>query len=181
MNPLEIRTLPRELKPAPYNPRARSKGDPAWKKLEASLRGLGWSSRWSGTRRPGTSLADICGCRFSRRWRDRGIGVGGAVERVARRALNVVLNNRDAQGRFDTGRLVDLLTELEGLPEMALTGFDADDLAALRLEPVSETAAEVLGSVEVTLVTDADTYARLAPRLDDLVREFDLVTHLRSV
>jgi hypothetical protein len=96
------------------------------------------------------------------------------------RALNVVLNNREAQGRFDVERLAELLTELEGLPEMELTGFDASDLAALRLEPIGEPAADGQGAVEVTLVTDADTYARLAPRLEELVREFDLVTHVRT-
>ena len=98
------------------------------------------------------------------------------------KALNVVLNNREAQGRFDPERLAELLTELEELPELELTGFDASDLAALRLEPVTPAppAPEAdAGRVEVTLVTASDTYERLAPRLDALVAEFDLVTHVR--
>ena len=45
-------------------------------------------------------------------------------------ALNVLLNNREAQGRFDPDQLADLLTELEELPEADLTGFDPGTLAA---------------------------------------------------
>ena len=98
------------------------------------------------------------------------------------KALNVVLNNREAQGRFDAGKLAELLTELGELPELELTGFDADDLAALRLEPIGDLEElEPTGQVEVTLVTDAATYDRLAPRLDELVAEFDLVSHVRRV
>jgi hypothetical protein len=33
-------------------------------------------------------------------------------------------------------------------------------------------------SVEITIETDADAYERLAPRLDELIREFDLVCHV---
>src|SRR6266540_714862 len=42
-SPLEIRTLPiSQLRPAPYNPRKRLRpGDPAYKKLAASLREFG--------------------------------------------------------------------------------------------------------------------------------------------
>jgi hypothetical protein len=96
--------------------------------------------------------------------------------------LNVVLNNREAQARFDTGLLADLLTELEELPELELSGFDADDLAALRLEPVAQPAEEDTepSQVEITLVTGPDTYARLAPRLDALIAEFDLTSHVRQ-
>jgi ParB-like chromosome segregation protein Spo0J len=183
MNQLEIRTMPlSELKPAPYNPRRPvKKGDPGWKKLEASLREFGLVEPlvWNET----------TGCVVGGHLRLQILGSLGATEaplsvvplsEARERALNIVLNNREAQGRFDVGRLTELLTELEGLPEMELTGFDADDRAALRLEPVGDTAAEEPGGVEVTLTTDADTYARLAPRLDELVREFDLVTHVRT-
>jgi ParB-like chromosome segregation protein Spo0J len=183
MNPLEIRTKTlTELKPAPYNPRRPvKKGDPAWEKLQASLREFGLVEPlvWNET------TGHVVGGHL----RLQILGSLGALEapvsvvrlsEARERALNVVLNNREAQGRFDAGRLTELLTELEGLPEMELTGFDADDLAALRLDPVGEPTAEGPGGVEVTLTTDADTYARLAPRLDELVREFDLVTHVRT-
>ena len=56
------------------------------------------------------------------------------------------------------------------------------DLADLRLEPVDHGGEETAGSsdVEVTIVADATTYEQFAPRLDELVREFDLVSHVRK-
>ncbi|MBY0458397.1 MAG: hypothetical protein K2V38_13740, partial [Gemmataceae bacterium] len=97
------------------------------------------------------------------------------------KALNVVLNNRDAQGCFDPDRLAAVLAELEGAPEFALTGFDAGALAALRLEPdpMPDAGPELSGRVEVTLVTDDRTYSDLAPRLDALVGAFGLIAHVR--
>lgn len=183
MTPLEIRILPlHNLKPAPYNPRRRiQKGDAAWKKLEASLREFGLVEPlvWNET----------TGCIVGGHLRLQiliSLGVHEVPVSVVRlnppreRALNVVLNNREAQGRFDAEKLAELLGELEELPELELTGFDADDLAALRLEPVDDASVEEeTGVVEVTLTTDAEGYARLMPRLDELVREFDLVTHVR--
>ena len=44
------------------------------------------------------------------------------------------------------------------------------------LEPLDEA-----DRVEVTLVTDAATYEKLAPKLDALVAKFDLVPHVRRV
>jgi hypothetical protein len=77
--------------------------------------------------------------------------------------------------------LAELLTELETLPELELTGFDARTLTTLRLEPATGNEAEPEDSdrVEITLVTDPETYLKLAPDLDALVGQFDLVTHIR--
>jgi hypothetical protein len=86
----------------------------------------------------------------------------------------------EAQSRYDTTKLADLLMELAELPELELTGFDARDLADLTLEPVPDLPVETESDqVEVTLTTDAITYDRLAPRLDELVSKFDLVCHVR--
>jgi ParB-like chromosome segregation protein Spo0J len=184
MTPLEIRTLPlAELRPAPYNPRrAVKKSDAAWKKLESSLREFGLVEPLVWNEMTGHVVGGHLRLQIL-----TAMGVDNVPVSVVRlsaereRALNVVLNNREAQGRFDPERLTELLTDLEGLPELELTGFDADDLAALRLEPVGATPEqEAVGKVEVTLVTDADTYSRLSSRLDELVREFDLVTHVRT-
>ena len=72
------------------------------------------------------------------------------------------------------------LRRLEELPELELTGFGPDDLAALRLEPADDPPPPEPepARVEVTLVTDPATYARLAPRLDALVGEFDVTCHV---
>jgi hypothetical protein len=91
----------------------------------------------------------------------------------------VVLNNQEAQARFDPDKLAELLGELETLPELEMTGFDSSTLAVLQLEPVELEPLAEPDRVEVTLVTDRATYALLEAKLDALVREFDVVTHVR--
>jgi hypothetical protein len=52
----------------------------------------------------------------------------------------------------------------------------------LTLEPLPDLPPDPpADSVEVTLATDAATYDRLAPRLDALVTEFDVVCHVRRM
>ena len=180
---LEVRTLPlAELHPAPYNPRQVLKPtDARYKKLAASLREFGlveplvWNELSGHVVGGHTRLAIL-----------RQMGVAEVPVSVVRltpereKALNVVLNNLEAQGRFDPTKLADLLTELADLPELELTGFDTRDLASLRLEPVADPLADIgPAQVEVTIVADPDTYDRLAPWLDELVAEFDLVCHVR--
>ena len=91
---------------------------------------------------------------------------------------HIVLNNQEAQGRYDPSKLAELLEEL---PELAMTGFDDTTLATLHLEPAAIEPAEELDAnrVEITLVMDAATYGKLAPRLEDVGGEFDLVTHVK--
>jgi len=182
---LELRVLPLEsLRAAPYNPRQRLRpADPAYRKLAASLREFGLVEPlvWNET------TGHIVGG-HARLSILRDLGVAAVPVSVVRlspvreKALNVVLNNREAQGRFDTAQLAELLTELEDLPELELTGFDLGTLAALRLEPREHSPAdEKRGQVEITLLTDQETFARLQAPLDELIGEFDLVSHVRRV
>ena len=180
---IEVRVLPlTQLRPAPYNPRKPlAAGSPAYRKLRASLAEFGlveplvWNELTGHVVGGHARLAIL---------RDLGItDVPVSVVRLddaREKALNVVLNNHEAQGRYDPARLADLLDSLAALPELALTGFDESTLATLRLQPdpTAEPDADP-DRVEVTVVTDAATYDRLAPRLDALVGEFDLVTHVR--
>lgn len=185
MSPLEVRVLPiDQLRPAGYNPRRPlARSSPAYRKLRASVEAFGlveplvWNET-SGRLVGGHARLAVL--------RDLGVSeVPVAVVRLdpaREKALNVVLNNPEAQGRYDPGKLADLLAELDGLPELALTGFDGHALAALRLEPVATPPAEPPGDpdrVEVTLTTDAATYDRLAPDLDALVGALDLVARVR--
>jgi hypothetical protein len=103
------------------------------------------------------------------------------LDEAREKALNVVLNNVEAQGRYDPAKLADLLEGLTGLPELALTGFDESAMSTLRMAPaeVGPAAEPDPDRVEVTFVTDAATWDELAPRVDELVAEFDLVTHVR--
>src|SRR5262245_24171489 len=182
---MELRTLPiGELKPAPYNPRRPLKpGSPAWRKLERSLREFGLVEPlvWN------ESTGHVVGGHARRRIL-RELGAAEVPVSVVRltpereRALNVVLNNREAQGRFDLESLAELLTGLGELPELELTGFGPEELAALRLEPLGDPEpAPLAAQVEVTIMTDPATYDRLAPKLDELVGAFDLVAHVRRV
>src|SRR6266446_2233005 len=101
-----------DLVPAPYNPRhALKPSDPRYRKLAASLREFGlveplvWNEATGHVVGGHARLAIL-----------RALGVTEVPVSVVRlspereKVLNVVLNNREAQARFDTERLADLLT-----------------------------------------------------------------------
>src|SRR5437870_10139803 len=95
------------LKPAPYNPRQRLKPtDPRYQKLAASLREFGlveplvWNETTGHVVGGHARLAIL-----------KSLGADTVPVSVVRlppereKALNVVLNNHEAQGRFDTAKL----------------------------------------------------------------------------
>ena len=185
MTPLELRTLPlAQLIPAPYNPRRKlADTSPAYRKLRKSLVDFGLVEPliWN------ESTGHVVGGHLRLRiLRDLGFAeVPVSVVRLTaarEKALNVVLNNGEAQGRYDTAKLADLLEELGDLPELASTGFGPETLRTLRLEPLDEDAddEEDADRVEVTIVTDAATYAKFSDGLDAIVREYDLETHVKE-
>ena len=179
----EIRMLPIEqLVPAGYNPRkVLKKTDRVYKKLEKSLREFGlvepliWNERTGHVVGGHARLAIL-----------RSMGVSEVPVSVVNlsdareKALNVVLNNQEAQSRYDPTRLADLLDELDDLPELEMTGFDPDDLPPLRLEKLEGLAPlETADLVTITLETNEAIFGKLSPRLDKLVAEFDLTSHVR--
>jgi ParB-like chromosome segregation protein Spo0J len=178
----ELRRLPiNQLKPAPYNPR-RELDSQARRKLEASLREFGLVEPLVWNELTGHVVGGHARLRILRE-----MGVEEVPVSVVRlspereKALNVILNNREAQGRYDPAKLAELLDELDGLPEQELTGFDDDDLAALKLEPLPDLPLlEEPDEVEVTIVTTRNGYDRLAPRLDQMIRDFDLTCHVKG-
>ena len=184
MPPLEVRVVPlADLIPAAYNPRkALRPADPAYQKLRASLAEFGLVEPLVWNEPTGRVVGGHARLRILRE-----LGVAEVPVSVVRlteareKALNVVLNNHEAQGRYDPEKLADLLEELQDLPELGLTGFDASTLATLRYEPAAGGVPDdpPAGRVTVTLVATAATFARVEPRLDALVREFDLETHVR--
>jgi ParB-like nuclease family protein len=181
---LEVRLLPIEqLKPAPYNPRKTLQpGDAAYRKLEASLREFGLVEPLIWNERSGRVVGGHTRLMILKKLGVKKVPV--SVVRLSQereKALNIVLNNQEAQGRYDTEKLADLLEELEDLPELELTGFDQHTIDALRFEPAGavEQAGDESDSVAVTLEMDAPTYEIVAPRLDEIVAEFDLISHVR--
>jgi ParB-like chromosome segregation protein Spo0J len=180
---LEVRVLPiGELRPARYNPRKILKPtDAAYRRLRASLEEFGLVEPLVWNERTGRVVGGHARLRILKELGYTEVPVSVVrLDAAKEKALNVVLNNHEAQGRYDPAKLEVLLTELEDLPEFELTGFDSRTLADLRLEPVAELPPlEPPDRVEVTLVTDPATWARLEGRLDELVREFDLEAHVR--
>lgn len=185
MSPFVLRMMPlAELKPAPYNPRrVLSPTSPAYRKLKASLAEFGLVEPLIWNELTGHVVGGHARLRILAE-----LGVAEVPVSVVRlnitreKALNVVLNNQEAQSRYDPTKLADLLSELTGLPELKLTGFEATTLATLRLEPAPlARPAEAAASdrVEVTLVTDAAIYDDLAPALDKLIGDYELVAHVR--
>ncbi len=180
---LEIRTLPAaDLRPAPYNPRRPlAPSSPAYRKLRASLEAFGlveplvWNARTGHVVGGHARLAIL---------RDLGVTeVPVAVvdlDDAREKALNVVLNNRDAQGKYDPDKLADILTELADLPELPLTGFTAADLANLRLAPVGlEPEPPTDGRIEVVLGLSAERFGEYGPTLDGWARADGVEVHVR--
>ena len=180
----EVRVLPiANLVPAPYNPRKVLKPtDKAYRKLERSLRQFGLVEPLVWNERTGHVVGGHARLAILRAMGVTEVPVSVVHLSDAReKALNVVLNNQEAQSRYDPSRLADLLDELGGTPELPLTGFDPGALPPLRLEPLPELPPpdEIGDRVTVTLEMPAETFDRLAPQLDRLVAKFDLTSHVK--
>ena len=135
MSQITLRTLPLDqLSPAPYNPRkVLSPTSPAYRKLKASLESFGLVEPLVWNERTGHIVGGHARLRILR---DLGIAeVPVSVVNLTderERALNVMLNNLEAQGRYDPKLLLDLLEPMREMPEFDLTGFDASMLDALK-------------------------------------------------
>lgn len=184
MNAFELRMMPlADLQPAAYNPRKKlGSNSPAYRKLKASVAQFGLVEPLVWNECTGRVVGGHARLRILKE-----LGIATVPVSVVRldekreKALNVVLNNQEAQGRYDPAKLADLLEELADLPELEMTGFDGSTLAALRLAPATSEPLPNADAdrVEITLATDAATYEKLAPRLDEVIGEFDLTAHIK--
>ena len=129
-----------DLRPAPYNPRIKLKpGDPAWEKLARSLdefelvQPIVWNKRTGHV---------VSGHQRLTVLKHQGVThvecvvVDLSLEKE--KALNVTLNNVQVASGWDAERLVDLVAELQDLPDFdaTLTGFDEQQLRDILLTPV---------------------------------------------
>ncbi len=181
---LELRTLPiRELKPAPYNPRRLlAPTSLAYRKLRAGICAFGLVEPLVWNESTGHVVGGHARLRILQDLGVREVPVSVVQLSEAReKALNVLLNNQEAQGRYDPTKLAKLLTELQATPELELTGFDAQTLATLHFEPALGPLPEPSDPerVEIVLVTNQATYEQLAAELDALIGAYDLVSHIR--
>jgi ParB-like chromosome segregation protein Spo0J len=179
---LELRTLPIDhLTPADYNPRTVLKpNSPAYRKLRKSVETFGLVEPLVWNERTGRVVGGHARLRILRDlgWTEVPVSVV-RLDEAGEKALNVVLNNREAQARFDPDKLAAVLTELLPLAEYESTGFDAGTARGLLLEPLppEEPAAE-RDRVEVVLVTTSAGFDRLTGELDALIRRHDLESHV---
>lgn len=137
---MQLKKMPvGELNPAPYNPRLQLKpGDVAWKKLERSLREfelvqpIVWNEQTGHVVSGHQRLAVL---------KHQGhTEIDCVVVRLPlekEKALNVALNNSSVGSDWDTEKLIDLVVELQALPDFdaTLTGFDERQLQDLVLVP----------------------------------------------
>jgi hypothetical protein len=181
----QVRILPiDQLVPAAYNPRRLLKPtDKAYRKLEKSLREFGLVEPLVWNERTGHIVGGHARLSILKAMGVTEVPVSVVNLSDAReKALNVILNNQEAQGRYDPTRLADLLDELEELPELELTGFTPGELPPLRLDPLPELPQldEIGDGVTVTLEMTKKVFEKVGPKLDALVSEFDLTSHVRK-
>ncbi len=180
MNPLELRTLPiADLLPASYNPRTVSKK--AYAKLKASLETFGLVEPLIWNQRTGHVVGGHLRLRIL-----HDLGVADVPVSVVslsdaeEKALNVVLNNLEAQGRYDPVKLAEVLTTFGDVPMLEATGFTLATIKALTLVPEEVPVEADCDAVEITLTATRSGYEALSPRLDTLIRDFDLQSHVRE-
>ncbi|MCS7020635.1 MAG: ParB N-terminal domain-containing protein [Gemmataceae bacterium] len=182
---MEIRYLPiDQLREAPYNPRRElPPSSPAYRRLRRSLLSFGLVEPLIWNENTGY----VVGGHFRLRiLKELGVQlVPVSVVRLSperEKALNVVLNNAEAQGQFDRRRLLRLLRELEPLAEMELTGFTSQTLRELEWQPQPlelVTVATSPDAVELTVQIPRAVWDQVAPEIDKLVQRYDLRCHVR--
>src|SRR5947208_2942492 len=131
MSPFEVRVLPiAQLQPAAYNPRKPlGPKSPAYRKLKASLSEFGLVEPLVWNELTGRVVGGHARLRILKELGVKEVPVSVVrLDERREKALNIVLNNQEAQGRYDTSKLADLLAELQDLPELDMTGFDETTL-----------------------------------------------------
>ena len=127
-----------ELQPAPYNPRLElANDDPRYRKLKRSIKHFGLVEPLLWNQRTGFLIGGHQRLRILNELSIDEITVSVLdLPLDQEKALNIVLNNREAQGDWDLPQLTKVLTELAALPESQLsaTGFDPNHLKTLQSE-----------------------------------------------
>ena len=184
LSPIEVRTLPlAELTPSPYNPRKVLKPtDAAYRKLRASLLEFGLVEPLVWNETTGHVVGGHARLRILHELGATEVPVSVVrLDSTREKALNVMLNNQEAQGRYDPTKLRDLLMELNSLSQLSLSGFDETMLSNLQLEPVGELPPDDRDAdrVEVVLVFNRNKFLEVEPQLDELVRQWDVEAHVK--
>ena len=179
---MQLQSLPiDQLQPAPYNPRVELQpGDSGWEKLRRSLTEFDLVQPIVWNRRSGCVVGGhqrLAILKHEGRTEVDCIVVDLPPERE--RALNVALNNEEVGGRWEEGKLVDLLTELRDIPEFdaTLTGYDEQQLKDLLFTPdpdglnPADDDVEDPTQVTATLCIPYDRWAAVRITLDRLLAD----------
>ena len=186
---MQIVTKPvAELTPAPYNPRkVLCASDSPYRKLKQSLERFGLVEPLIWNASTGHLVSGHQRLSILKELQSEVVQVVVVqLTEVEEKALNIVLNNREAQGDWNVELLEKVLTELQATsPETAIaTGFDAEQIAELHadLEPVESTwqADDTLADYEITFRLSAERFELLRPALDAFVQEHELEVHIRQ-
>jgi ParB-like chromosome segregation protein Spo0J len=183
-----------ELRAAPYNPRVVLKpGDVRYERVARSIDEFDLVQPAVWNQRTGHIVGGHLRIEILRQ---RGVSEVDCVvvdlppERE--RALNVALNNPAVGGEWEMDKLVDLLDELQSLPDFdaTLTGFDDQHLRDLVLSPDEDLLAaahepELLeaGEPRMTVILEMpdEVWTRIESRIDAIVAdEPNLEIHVRN-
>ena len=189
---MQIERLPvASLLPAPYNPRIELKpGDPAWEKLSRSLHEFELVQPIVWNKQTGFVVA---GHQRLAVLKAQGVTEIDCVivdlPLEKEKALNITLNNSAVGSDWDADRLLDLVSELQDLPDFdaTLTGFDEQQLQDLILTPaplpITEDSSgdEENNRIQVILEVPVDDWSDVEHRINELLAEFSAVRlHLRN-
>ncbi len=180
--PFTLRTLPiSELVPAPYNPRRKiSPNSPNYKRLRKSLTEFGLVEPLIWNEKTGHVVGGHLRLRILKELNFSEIPVSVVSLTPQReKALNVMLNNQEAQGRYDPSKLADILEELQDLPELELTGFGSNMLKTLQMNLEKLPEIEVAStSAELTITIPNEQLEEVLEKITPIIREYDLQNHL---
>lgn len=154
---MEIRTLKAtELHPADYNPRKDLQPEDAeYQKLKNSIEAFGYVEPIIWNETTGTIVGGHQRLKVLLEAGETDIEcVVIHVEEQDEKILNVLLNK--VKGRWDIGRLADLLQELDDAGEMDLTGFEDWELQSLLMQ-----YDHIKDLMEEELAGKTDYYKRL--------------------
>ena len=176
-----------ELRPAPYNPRVMLEpGDPRYRKLKRSIEHFGLVEPLLWNRQTEYLVGGHQRLRILHELQFTEVPVSVVdLPLKQEKALNVILNNREAQSDWDLTMLTRVLEELHAMPESELsaTGFDAGHLKTLQsqLAPSNQTneSENKPSKYEITLCIPMVQLQEVRGELDALIDRHDLETHVR--
>jgi ParB-like chromosome segregation protein Spo0J len=192
---MQVVLMPLEkLLPADYNPRLQLKSsDRRYRKLRHSLKEFGLVEPLVWNRRSGRLIGGHQRLQILRELGVAEVPVSVVDLPPAReRALNILLNNRQAQSDYDLERLTPLLSRLNAgrKPQLRWSGFSRTDLARMRsrfapARAASDRPPNTTGEnnpsqwLEIVLRLPKQLLEKIRPDIDRLIAAHRLESHVR--